>query len=121
VRCRDAKVSTFVANARKEVFANFHADAVRLDSLSWKECFVNSPLDVKENYDHSLHFVLHISRAFSVSVSFDFLCTAHAFFPERLSNHCQGLRRTSSEICTKFGAIRLSDPSRNSTSPNIRT
>jgi hypothetical protein len=34
---------------------------------------------------------------FSVSVRLDFPCTAHAFFLERLSNHCQGLHRTSSE------------------------
>jgi hypothetical protein len=33
--------------------------------------------------------------------SLDFPCTAHAFFPERLSNHCQGLHHTFSEICTK--------------------
>jgi hypothetical protein len=29
----------------------------------------------------------------------------HALFPKRLSNHCQGLRRTFSEICTKFDAL----------------
>jgi hypothetical protein len=33
---------------------------------------------------------------FLASVSSDFPCTAHAFFPERLSNHCQGVRRTFS-------------------------
>jgi hypothetical protein len=53
----------------------------------------------------------HASR-FSVSVSLDFPCTAHAFFPEHLSNHCQGLSRTFSEICTKCNAVPLSDPSR---------
>jgi hypothetical protein len=39
---------------------------------------------------------------FLVSVSLDFLCMAHAFFPERLSNHCQDLHRNLSEICIKF-------------------
>jgi hypothetical protein len=34
---------------------------------------------------------------FSVSESFDFPCMAHTFFPERLSNHCQGLRRSFSQ------------------------
>jgi hypothetical protein len=46
---------------------------------------------------------------FSVSVSLDFPCTAHAFFPESLSNHCQDLHRTYPEICTKFDAVPLSD------------
>jgi hypothetical protein len=42
---------------------------------------------------------------------------AHAFFPERLSNHCQGLRLTFSNICTKFDAVPLSDPSQKSAHP----
>jgi hypothetical protein len=50
---------------------------------------------------------------FSVSVSLYFPCTACAFFPERLSNHCHGLHRTFSEICTKFDVSPLSNPSRN--------
>jgi hypothetical protein len=29
---------------------------------------------------------------------------AHAFFPKCLSNHCQGLCQTFSEICTTFDA-----------------
>jgi hypothetical protein len=33
-----------------------------------------------------------------------------AFFPERLSNHCQGLRCTFYDIFTKFDAHLLSDP-----------
>jgi hypothetical protein len=47
------------------------------------------------------------------SVPFSHLCTAHAFFPERLSNHYQGVRRTFPEIYTKCDAVPLSDPSRN--------
>jgi hypothetical protein len=42
-------------------------------------------------------------------------CTGHAFFPKRLSNHCQGLHRTFSEICTKFDAYSRSIASRTST------
>jgi hypothetical protein len=34
-------------------------------------------------------------------------CAAHAFFPERLSNHCQRSHRHFSEICTKFDAYSL--------------
>jgi hypothetical protein len=51
--------------------------------------------------------------SFSVTVSLDFPCMAHAFFPKCLSNHFQGLRSTSSEICTKFDAVPMSDPLRN--------
>jgi hypothetical protein len=29
-------------------------------------------------------------------------CVAHAFFPAHMSNHCQGLCHTFSEICTKY-------------------
>jgi hypothetical protein len=66
--------------------------------------------------------------AFSVSVSLDFLCMAHAFLPERLSNHCQGLLRTSfgnlHKICTKcssfVGSIAKSKKAR-SKIPNKRS
>jgi hypothetical protein len=74
---------------------------------------VNNPLDVQENYEHALDFALHLSRLFSVSVNLDFSGTAHAFFPERLSNHCHGLSRNFSKICTKFDAGPLSDSLQN--------
>jgi hypothetical protein len=41
------------------------------------------------------------------STPFKHLSTAHAFFPERLSDHCQGLHHTFSGICTKFDAHSL--------------
>jgi hypothetical protein len=85
------------------------------------EFFENNPLDVKENDDHALDFTFHLYHLFSLcefglSVYGScflppFPCMVHAFLPEHLSNHCQGLRRTSSQICTKFDAIPLSDPS----------
>jgi hypothetical protein len=53
-------------------------------------------------------------------VGLDFLCTAHSFFPDRSSNHCQGLRRTFPEICIKFGVDPLSDPLRNRIRPDTR-
>jgi hypothetical protein len=49
----------------------------------------------------------------------DFPCTAHTSFPERLSNHCQGLCRTFSEICT-FDIVPLLAPSRNSIRQDTR-
>jgi hypothetical protein len=39
---------------------------------------------------------------FSVSVSLDFPCTAHASLPGRLSHNCPGLHHNFSEICTKI-------------------
>jgi hypothetical protein len=53
-------------------------------------------------------------------VSLDFLCMAHASFPECLSNHCQGLRHTFSEIYTKFDAHSLSDPMWNHIRPDTQ-
>jgi hypothetical protein len=78
---------------------------------------VNSPLDVKENDEHDLDFALHVSRIFQ-SQSLDFLFTTHDFFLERLSNHCQGLYHTFSEICTDVDAVPLSDPSQNCIRPD---
>jgi hypothetical protein len=51
---------------------------------------MRSPLKIKENDER-----LSTSPVspFLVSVSLDFTCTSYAFFPERLSNQCQGLRR----------------------------
>jgi hypothetical protein len=63
--------------------------------------------------------LLFTCLAFSVSVSLDFPRTAHDFF-SGLSNHFHGLRRTFSEICKKFDALPLSDPSQNRVSPDTR-
>jgi hypothetical protein len=57
---------------------------------------------------------------YSVSVSTDFPCTVHAFFPERLSNHCQDLCLTFGEICITFYAVPLSDRLRNRIRPDTR-
>jgi hypothetical protein len=76
------------------------------------EIFVNNPLDIKKNDEHALDFCS--SLIYPLDMPFKHQCTAYAFFPEPLSNHCQGLRRTVSEICKKIDAIPLSDPSRNS-------
>jgi hypothetical protein len=50
----------------------------------------------------------------------DFPCTARAFFPEPLSNQCQRLRSTFSEICSKFDAVPLSDLWRYRIRPDTR-
>jgi hypothetical protein len=70
---------------------------------------MNNPLDVKENNEHALEFTLQLSCLFTVSMSLEFPYKqpymAHAFFPEHLSHHFQGLCHTFSEICTKLYAL----------------
>jgi hypothetical protein len=58
--------------------------------------------------------LLFTCLAFCGLVSLDFPCTAHAFFSEHLSKHCEGLR------CTKFDAVPLWDPSWNRIRPHTR-
>jgi hypothetical protein len=59
--------------------------------------FVNIPIISKKVMSMLLTLsFLCLTHLFLVSVSLDLPCITHAFFPERLSNHCQGLRRTFS-------------------------
>jgi hypothetical protein len=125
VRCRDATASSFVA--RGEVFEHFHRLAVKHHSSMRNRLF---GLPGRILYEHwtwcqrkwwaSSWLFFFTSLAFFGLGEFGFPCTAHAFFPERLSNHRQGLRYTFSEICTKFCAVPLSDPSRNRIRPDTR-
>jgi hypothetical protein len=64
----------------------------------------------KKSYEHALDIALHLFRLSFGLGEFSFPCTAHVFFHERLPNHCQGLRHTFSETCTKVDAVPLSDP-----------
>jgi hypothetical protein len=82
--------------------------------------FANNPFDVKANDEHAVDFAFRLFRLFSVSVSLDFPCTAHAFFTERLSKSFSGLRLTLFNIYTNFNAVPLSDPSRNRIRPDTR-
>jgi hypothetical protein len=60
----------FVAKVQFEVFSHFHTVAVEHHSslcnglACQDEFFVNIPHDVKENDEHALNFVLHLSRLF---------------------------------------------------------
>jgi hypothetical protein len=130
VRCHDARIRVFVGKVLGEAFA-LHAVAVKrhitivygIDCLACHdEFFENNPLQVVKENDEHVDFALRLSR-FSVSVSLDFPCPTNAFFPKRLSNHfLQDVCRTISEICTKFDAHSLQDPSRNRIiTPNKRT
>jgi hypothetical protein len=71
VRCHDATASYFVAKVRIEVFAHFHAVALNvtvvrgIDCLAYQdEFFVDNPLDIEENDEHALDFLLQLSRLF---------------------------------------------------------
>jgi hypothetical protein len=118
VRCYYATASSFVAKVRGEVFVHFHAVAVkvtvmcRIDCLACQdEFFVNNPPWCQRKWWACSWLRSSLVSLSSVSVSLEFSCTVHAFFPECLSNHCHGLR------CTKFDAVPSSDPSRNRIRP----
>jgi hypothetical protein len=123
VHCHDATVTEVWA----EVFAHFQIVTVQHHSSMWNwllafqdEFFLKNPLDVKKKLWASSWLCSSPVSPFSVSESLDYPCMAYAFFTEHLSNHCQGLRRTFSKICTKCDAIRLSDPSQNCVRPDIQ-
>jgi hypothetical protein len=82
-----------------EVFAHFHAVAVKrhnsmrnwLFGLPWIILCVKAPWCQRKGWACSWLW----SSPFSVSVSLEFSCTDHDFFPERWSNHCQGILAVS--------------------------
>jgi hypothetical protein len=84
---------------------------------------VNSPLDVKQNDEHAIDFTLHLShRSQSQRIwilLFRHLYMTEAFFPEHLSDQCQGRHHTFSEICTKL-ICTLLNPLQNSIRPHTR-
>jgi hypothetical protein len=120
--------SSFVTKVRSGVFTHVYAVTVQLHSSmrNWLFCLSGLILCEQSPWCHRKlwacsWFALHMSRLFFlVSVSLDSSFTAHAFFHERLSNHCQGLCRTFPEICRKFDAVPLSGPSWNRMRPYTR-
>jgi hypothetical protein len=108
----------FVAKVWGEVFAHSHTFAIKHRGSIWNWLFElpgrifceQSPWCQRKLWALSWLCCLSVSL-FLISVSLDFPCTAHAFFSERLSHHCQSLCCTFSEICTKCDAVPLSDPS----------
>jgi hypothetical protein len=120
--------SVFVAKVRREVFAHFHAVAAKRPSTMKNWLFSLRRRIICEQSPWSQRKWLACSwlcpslvSPFSISVSLDMpfrnLCTA---YPECLSNHCQRLRRTFPEICTKFDAVPLSNPLWNCIRSDIR-
>jgi hypothetical protein len=120
VRWSEATASFFIAKVWGEAFAHFHEVAVKRHSTMCNWLFglpgrilsEQSPWCERKLWACSWLCYAPVSH-YSVSVSLDFPCTVHAFFPEGLSNLCQGLRLNFSEICTKLYAYSLSDPLRN--------
>jgi hypothetical protein len=92
-----------------------------IDCLACEDKFcVNNPLKCQRKlwsyswiFFFSLFSPLFCLREFGFSIG-------TSCFPERLYNHCQGLRLISSEKCTKFDAVPLSDPSPNRIRPDTR-
>jgi hypothetical protein len=127
----DATASSSVAKVRGEVFAHSHANAVKRHRSMWNWLFgqpgrilyEKSPWCQRKLWACSCLCFSSVSP-FSLrpasSIPFKHLCTAHAFFPERLSNHCQGLHRTFCEIFTNFDAPSFSDRSRIRIRPDTR-
>jgi hypothetical protein len=71
MRCRDAAASTFVAKVRGELFAHFHAVALKVTAVWGIDClacqdefFVNNLPVVKYSDEHALYFGLHLSLLF---------------------------------------------------------
>jgi hypothetical protein len=86
----------------------------------WIICKQSIPLMQTKNIWACSWFCCSPASPFSVSVNLDSLYTAHAFFPERLSNYCQDLHHTFSDIYTKFAAVPLLDPLQNHIRPVTR-
>jgi hypothetical protein len=109
-RCRNATVSSFVAKVRGEVFASHSSMWNWLLGLPGQIFCEQSPWCQRKWIAWSWLCSLPVSPfpvSLSLDMPFEHPCTAHAFFSEGWSNHCQGLRRTLSEICTGFGAHSL--------------
>jgi hypothetical protein len=88
------------------------------------EFSVKNSLDVIEIYEHTLDFVLHLSRLFRSVLSR--ACHSNTrvrlklFSPKACLIISKGPRRNFSEICTKFDAVLLWDPTRNLIRPDTR-
>jgi hypothetical protein len=114
VRFCYATTNFFIAKVRAEVFVHFHAVAVKRHSSKRNWLSGHSGRIYCEQFPWcrrkwwTCPWLSSSSVSpFSFSVSLDFPCKVHAFFPERLCNLFQGLSRAFSEICHP-----LSDPSR---------
>jgi hypothetical protein len=126
MRRRKVTASSFVANIRGEVFAHFQAVIIKRHSSMRNWLFGLPGRILCEQSPWWTWFwlcslpVSPFSICPEQSMLYKRPCAAYTFFPEHLSNQCQSLRRTFAEICTKFDAYSLSDPSRNRIMPDAR-
>jgi hypothetical protein len=117
----DATASSLVAKVRGEVFSHFGEVAVTRQSSirNWLFGLPGRILCERSPWCRSKLWACSwpCSSPFSpfwVSLSLHFPCKAHPFFPERLSNHYEALRRTFPEIlnktwrCSFVGSIAIS-------------
>jgi hypothetical protein len=124
----DAAASSFVAKVWREL-AHVHTVAVKCHSsmrnwlfgLPGRILCEHSPWCQRKWWASSWRCSSNVSYflvCHEPCTSFKHPCTAHAFFSKSLSNHCQGLHRTFSEICTRFYAHSLLYPLLNHIRPD---
>jgi hypothetical protein len=124
VRRHDATASSFVAKVRGEVFAHFHAVAVKLHNSMRNGLFGLPRWILCEQSPWCRRILWACSWLCSSPVSplsvcpepsmpFKHQCMAYTFFPASLSNYYRLSLRTFSEIYTKCDAHSLSVLSRN--------
>jgi hypothetical protein len=104
------KQQFFVAKVWGEVFSHFHAVAGKGHSSMRNWLFGLQGRCQRKWLACSWLCSSPVSVSVSLGLPFKHPSTAHAFFLERLSSHCQGLRRNFSKICTNCDAHSLSDP-----------
>jgi hypothetical protein len=122
----DTTASSFVVKVLDKVFTHFHTVAVKWQSSMGNRLFGQPGWILREQlpwcqikwWECSSWLCSSPVSPFLVSVSLNFPCTTHDFFPACLSNHCQGLHHTFSEICAKCDAHALSDPSQSHIRPD---
>jgi hypothetical protein len=127
VRYRDATTSSSAIKVQGEVTAHFNAVAIKplTSKRNWlfglpERILCEQPPWCQRKWQACSSLCSSPVSPFPVSMSLDFPCTAHASFPERLSNHRQGLRRTFSEIFTNSDAVPFWGSSRNRIRPDTR-
>jgi hypothetical protein len=106
VCCCDATASSFVSKVRGKVFTHFHTVAIKRHNSMQNWLFglpgqifsyEQSPCCQRKWWAFPWLCSSPVSPV-SVSVNLNFLCMAHAFFPEHLSIHYQGLSHFSRDL-----------------------
>jgi hypothetical protein len=117
VHYRDATSCSFVAKVRGEVFAHFIAFIVKRHSSvrNWLFGLPGRILD-----ESILHFVFYLSRRFRFRWVWTFRVRLKLYSPNTCLIIAGIFVAFYFEICTKFSALLLSDPSRRRIRPDTR-